>query len=366
MRAVAIAFVVFSHSMWIFPELDNTPVKAIRNLGFLGVEIFFVLSGFLIGRILYRLYTAPSFSWNSFKHFLLRRWFRTLPNYYLILSINIPIWVYFGRQLPDNVLGYFVFIQNFGSGMSLFFTESWSLPIEEFAYVILPVSFFILFVLRRNANRRYAFFLVTISLLILFLATKLVYHFFLFDASGSIWNQDLKAVTVYRIDAIVYGVLAAYISVNFPDAWKKYRHNIAVIGFLLFGLVQFVQITEWLGEDFRLFYKNVLYLPLLSVALGCFLPFLSLLRTAHPVISRPITFLSLISYSVYLLHYSIVLQLMRYFFPIESLPLTTKAIYVMVYFVLTVICSFVLYRFYERPLMNLRDTPGIKRFFRVV
>jgi peptidoglycan/LPS O-acetylase OafA/YrhL len=56
---------------------------------------------------------------------------------------------------------------------------------------------------------------------------------------------------------------------------------------------------------------------------------------------------------------------MRFFYPIESLSLNTKIVYVMVYFMLTILLSFALYRLYERPLMNLRDAPRIKRFFRV-
>ena len=65
----------------------------------IGVEIFFVISGFLIGKIIYRIIQKDDFSFNDVREFWKRRWFRTLPNYYLVLLINILLWfLIYGKE----------------------------------------------------------------------------------------------------------------------------------------------------------------------------------------------------------------------------------------------------------------------------
>ncbi|MBT8377560.1 MAG: acyltransferase family protein, partial [Bacteroidia bacterium] len=89
-RAIAILLVLISHStILIFPESNSNAVFAIQFFGTIGVDIFFVLSGYLIGRILLKQLQTQDFSFKNVLYFWIRRWFRTLPNYYLILIVNI-------------------------------------------------------------------------------------------------------------------------------------------------------------------------------------------------------------------------------------------------------------------------------------
>lgn len=158
MRAAAILFVVGSHALWVFPEAEGPMTSLLRLSGVMGVEIFFVLSGFLIGRILFRIFTNDHFQNKHLTYFLIRRWFRTLPNYYLVLLINIVLVVLIGRELPETLPLYFGFIQNFNFGMDIFFTESWSLPIEEFAYVIGPLLFYLVLLPKWKISKRSSFY----------------------------------------------------------------------------------------------------------------------------------------------------------------------------------------------------------------
>ena len=81
MRALAIIFVVMSHGSML--EKANTDFPWIRLVN--GVELFFVLSGFLIGGILIKNFQKTnSFGIKEIYNFWIRRWFRTLPNYYLV------------------------------------------------------------------------------------------------------------------------------------------------------------------------------------------------------------------------------------------------------------------------------------------
>jgi peptidoglycan/LPS O-acetylase OafA/YrhL len=89
LRAAAICLVLISHFSLVFVGLfDPNPVVQIA--GFLGVELFFVLSGFLIGQILLRTVLVSPFL-STVKVFWSRRWLRTLPAYYVVITILLVL-----------------------------------------------------------------------------------------------------------------------------------------------------------------------------------------------------------------------------------------------------------------------------------
>lgn len=365
MRAVAILFVVGSHALWVFPEAEGSFVSLLRLCGVMGVEIFFVLSGFLIGRILFRIFTNDEFKNKHLTYFLVRRWFRTLPNYYLVLLINIFIVIWLGRELPDSLPLYVGFLQNFNFGMDIFFTESWSLPIEEFAYIIGPLLFYLTLLPKWKVSKEKLFLWVTVLIIAFFMVTKIKYNHETGPESLDYWNIELKAVLIYRIDAIYYGVLAAYLSLTRSESWKKFT-------FLAFftGLVGFLLLhaaIAWFGWNTMTtpFLLNVLYLPLCSICIACSLPFFSRLKRAPSMLLKPITFISLVSYSMYLLHYSIILQVMRYYFPSEGFTQFQKWGFASGYLALTIVLSYVLFSLYEKPMMDIRDRAYFRRKFEV-
>lgn len=363
MRATAILFVVFSHALWIFPEASGAFVDLLRLMGVMGVEIFFVLSGFLIGRILFRIFTKDTFKPRDINYFLIRRWFRTLPNYYLALLINIGIVIYFGREHPDSLWKYFFFLQNAVDGMDIFFTESWSLPIEEFAYIICPFLFYLALFFRFKIAKEKLFFMITLFIIGFFLMTKVFYNYNTPSSDLTYWNINLKAVVLYRIDAIYYGVLAAYISLTRPKLWLSSSKIFLLIGFTFFILFHYLIGAQQLGIEQYPFLWNVIYLPFCSICIAFSLPFLSQWKSAPLVLLKPITLISLISYGMYLLHYSIILQLMRYFIPIENLGFNEKLLFIAIYIILTIVLAYVLYRVYEKPMMDLRDKPFFRKRF---
>ena len=145
MRALAIIFVVMGHGLML--EKANTNFPWIRLIN--GVELFFVLSGFLIGGILIKIFqNSNSFGIREIGNFWIRRWFRTLPNYYLILILNIIV-VYFGIIKEDYSQfnwKFFLFIQNFSQHFIGFFWESWSICVEEWFYLLFPIILGIVFI----------------------------------------------------------------------------------------------------------------------------------------------------------------------------------------------------------------------------
>ena len=192
MRAIAISGVLFTHLFWVFPDAPSYLHQLGSVSGFMGVEIFFVLSGFLIGRILYRIFVRPDHHPGHWLYFLFRRWFRTLPNYFLVLLVNILIVLYLGRALPDSLVRYFFFLQNAWSGMDIFFTESWSLPIEEFAYIIGPIVLFSAGSVSGKANRSAAFLWATVLVILLFTLNRVWYTLDEPALTMEGWNIELK------------------------------------------------------------------------------------------------------------------------------------------------------------------------------
>lgn len=362
MRAVAIMMVVFSHLFWIVPNAKGILPDLMSISGVMGVEVFFVLSGFLIGRILYRLYTSEDFSFGKVYYFWIRRWFRTLPNYYLALLFNILIIFYIWDQLPDNLWHYFFFIQNFSTEMPWFFPESWSLSIEEFSYIIGPVFLYLTLFIKTNISRSRLFLLVTLLVILLFLVSKLIYNAQETVRDMQHWNVNVKGMVIYRIDAIYYGVLAAYISIVKPKLWKRLRYVAFVLGVLIILCLNSLVAINSIFIDTHPMFWNVWYFIITSVAIFLTLPLLSTMVSAPKIILKPITYISILSYSMYLLHYSIVMQLMKYYMPTEDFAGLDIAVFIMVYFMLTMLLSYLLYKFYEKPMMDIRD----KSFFRKV
>jgi peptidoglycan/LPS O-acetylase OafA/YrhL len=355
MRAIAILMVLSCHVLLIYPNSNGYFIQILQIFGYLGVELFFVLSGFLIGKILYNLYLENDYTIKNVLMFLKRRWLRTLPNFYLVLLLNIFISFLIGYTITD-LWKYFFFFQNFITPMSSFFTESWSLSVEEYAYLLLP--FALLFktnVVKPNIKTNF-FLWVILGLIFFFFCTKIFYAYTNTNTTLSQWNLGIKAVVIYRIDAVFFGVLAAWVAINLPIFWIKIRYISVLLGCLLFGFlfvgVGFFQFTI---EKYPNFW-NIFYLPITSIMCLLFLPFLSEWKVnQHPFSSNLITLISKISYSIYLLHYSVLLQLLQFYFPSKELVGYSLHLYSISYLCLTFAFSYLLYRFFEKPIIDWRD-----------
>ena len=205
-RAVAILIVLYVHGKLLsgdaFSFIPDFPLVD-------GVELFFVLSGFLIGTILIStIEKEQRFDVKSLFNFWKRRWFRTLPTYYFILIINIILTktTLIGGDINQFNFRFFVFCQNFSSGFYEFFWESWSLSVEEWFYILLPLL--ILGISRMLSVKKTI--LVSICVLLL---VPLLYRFHISDlkVDSFWWDVEFRRIVLTRLDAINYGVLAAFI-----------------------------------------------------------------------------------------------------------------------------------------------------------
>ena len=350
MRTVAISLVVFSHCVYFSSDINGIAFTLLNYAGLFGVEIFFVLSGFLIGRILYRKFVLEEFTRIELVNFWKRRGLRTLPNYYLILVINVILGYFIFKDLPSDLWTYFFFIQNFTSEQSSFFYESWSLSIEEFSYLIGPILLYLTVFLPIRISKQKIFLLVSLLIILLFIITKIQYQNSTSFNTMLEWTIQLKSVVIYRIDAVYYGFIAAYISIVYSNYWIRNRYN-----FLLLGIVLFIgfNLSISLFEVSNPLVWNIFYLPINSIAISLSLPFLSNVHLKKGITYKVVTFISHISYSIYLVHFTIVLKLMKLFLP-SNLSVIELSITILIYLGITLSISHLLYRFFEKPLLGLR------------
>ena len=353
MRAIAILMVLLGHCLWIFPQSNNIFYQFLTLFGFFGVELFFVLSGFLIGNILIKHFVQKDFTFKTALHFLKRRWFRTLPNYFLIVIINVIIAALIGYTIQDT-WRYFFFLQNFNTTMLPFFPESWSLSVEEFAYIFLPILLVLTAAFSKKHKANTYLFSVLLLIIVSFVA-KIIYTNATSNTTLDQWNLSLKSVVIYRLDSIYIGVFASLIFNNYSNLWKKYKYAYLMLGLLIFFTLFFELGRLGILIETHPFFWNVLYLPITSIGVALLLPVLSLWKTETAAFQQPIEYISKISYSIYLLHYSLILYLMMYFLDISSYSKLQLYLFTALYITIVFILSALLYRFYEKPMMDLRD-----------
>lgn len=354
LRVISIVLVLSSHTSWIYPPGNSLFSKAIDMCGFFGVEIFFVLSGFLIGGIILKQFLQGDYSLKIMITFLYRRIMRILPNYYLVILINMLIGTLIGYSISQS-WKYFFFYQNFSSPLLPFFPESWSLPIKEFGYVILVFLLFIVSHMALKASRKLIFLSVLLGMIVFFFSTKIYYNFYTTNTTMLQWDLSLRSVVVYRIDTVLLGVLFAYISYEFPVFWQKNKYRFALVGILVTVILLLcLGYFRFKILDFPFFW-NVLCLPMNAVALVCFLPFFSEWKSGPERWKKPVEMISEISYAVYLLHYSIVLYLMKYFIDTSQFNLMQLHLFTLAYLGITFFLSYLMYTYFEKPMMKLRD-----------
>lgn len=134
LRALAIILVLMCHYV-IFVSHEPT-FGFLSDVGWVGVDLFFVLSGYLIANQIFSS-IAQQQPW-SLKAFYYRRWLRTLPNYLFVLGLYFLIPSFKEHQLLPPLWKFLTFTQNFGLEVGTAFSHAWSLCIEEQFYLIFP------------------------------------------------------------------------------------------------------------------------------------------------------------------------------------------------------------------------------------
>ncbi|WP_294250965.1 acyltransferase [uncultured Chryseobacterium sp.] len=354
LRMLAILFVVFSHSAAILPS----GIYSFFDLFYFdGVCIFFVLSGFLIGSIIIRSVEKNGFSRSELFVFWIRRWFRTLPNYYLFVIILAVLSKIFIAGFPLRTITPFLFFcQNIFTSNDSFFGESWSLSVEEWFYFSIPLF---LFLLVRLFNIKFSRALLMVSVVLLLLSTYLRYH--VYAHHTFLEMGDYRRVVIMRMDNLMYGVIGAYIAYYHQNFWAVIRHRAMIMGIALVLIWKYFIYQYPSIESF--YYINIFY-PLFCTAILCLLPVLSRYTLKnYGYWAKAVSYISLISYSLYLIHYSLVKKLFIdhiFYSFFEGEDLFSIIIKNLFYWCASLLGALLIYKYFEIPTMKLRDKIRLK------
>jgi peptidoglycan/LPS O-acetylase OafA/YrhL len=342
LRAVAIVLVLMSHYTGF---VAHAPIfGAIGDAGWSGVDLFFVLSGYLIGnQILAPVARGETL---SLKVFFARRLLRTLPNYYVVLAVYLllPHSPIAGKSMAP-AWSFLTFTQNFGLAYGQTFTHSWSLCIEEQFYLVLPLA--VLALVGTGQSPRLLWCAICLAI-----------------AGGAaargtafMHGQDLFAAPVYystfcRFDELLPGVAIAMLKNFHPALFARLlRHGNAVLAAgiamavtVLYGIRHDVP-TAFIVSTFGFSLVAWSFALLTCAALS---PNSLLNRLRAPGAAR----LALWSYAIYLAHKPIFMALGPQLEALgidRSAPLTVAAV-----MMAGVMGGWLLFRCIETPFMRLR------------
>ena len=291
------------------------------RLGWTGVDLFFVLSGFLIGGILLNVRDSPRY----FRTFYARRFFRIIPLYYSWILLYIVLDVLGSRYFSERVgsfqrvdlslLGHFLFLQNFRnilvSTVSFWWlSATWSLAVEEQFYLLAP------WVVRFLSGRALTLFLIGVTAAAPALRWFIGSHF----ASGPWLAYRLMPC---RADSLAIGMLAAVVWGNAKSREWMASHAALQYGLfaILFGGVAFL--WRWHSDPLELLTQTAGYTWLAMFFAVAMLLVIS--RPAFPVAAfarlRFFRELGGVSYCIYIVHTTVFLFCHRML--LHALPVVT-------------------------------------------
>lgn len=357
LRGIAVLAVLVVHYSRTLP-VDGTVSRALRSLssyGWSGVDLFFVLSGFLIGGILFDTRTRSGWWWN----FTVRRSLRILPLYYLAL-LGYCIYWYFsavfwpsagGGSYGDALTSSAVFLQNFHfvamgdtfSGFDSLIFHFWSLAVEQQFYLLLPVVMLV----RGTGTVRW----VISSLVVI----AILYRAWL--VRDGVPDRAAYILLPARMDALLLGCLVAW-ELRFAKGHPSARQ---LAGLMAAVFAVTVVVILWSGTT------NPFTVPmqiagcsLNAVLFALVIYFVSLPQIAEGWLHRLLKLkiladLGKVSYGVYITH--MLFLHFGYEVVMEGRPaanLGTAALAIGAMFAVTLIVASLSYRFFETPFLKLK------------
>jgi len=272
-----------------------------QSIGWAGVDLFFVLSGFLISGLLFSEYKR--FGNISVKRFWLRRAFKIYPAFYCMIAFTVGLLLLTGQSVPKQLLHDCFFLQNY---LPPFWEHGWSLAVEEHFYFVLPLLLVALVKFsRRSANPFRSIPVISLALagVCLLLRTHTV-------ATGESF-RSLEFPTHLRIDSLFFGVTLSYYKHFEEDQFQS------VPRWILYGSAGILLAPVFVLAQTHVFMSATFTLTFLGF--GCLL-MASLTRVdSRNVALRLLAWVGYYSYSIYLWHAVLVGLVFRAFQPTLAL-----------------------------------------------
>jgi peptidoglycan/LPS O-acetylase OafA/YrhL len=377
LRGVAILLVLGAHATGAIPFSKSgvfRPVAAFcNNCGWTGVDLFFVLSGFLVGGLL--LAEIRRFGRFDARRFIVRRGLKIWPSYYVFIGYSMFANVRAHHSVADTLRAFLpnlLHIQSYvptPSGLD----HTWSLAVEEHFYLLLPLLLWYLTRAPENGLlKRLPWVFGGIAVACLAMRTYAVFHcpYPQSDSIDRFWC--CYTPTHLRIDGLMFGVVLAYLYHIRPETLRPVRESAAVrwglvaVGFLLLSPAMLInRLAPASGPHLITWMITLVYLGYGCLLLACVhsnTPDGRPSQLFRGWVGRAIAFVGFYSYTIYLWHLragqDVVLHMVR----TGRLPQPTTPVgwllVMALFFVGAVGAGIVLSRVVEIPTLAFRD-----RFF---
>jgi peptidoglycan/LPS O-acetylase OafA/YrhL len=290
LRGLAAFAVAIPHFLMYVLKVPSTGAE-IASVS--AVEVFFVLSGFVLGPQI--ILCAQHAGWHALKTFWMRRWIRTVPSYlFALIAISIMT-----HELGStDFLRYATYLQNLVAQENVddYFPVAWSLSIEEWYYLTFPL--FLLSYLKFLGRRAYLKECAVAA--IIFIAGISFIRLYFGDVAD--WGASVRRVVIFRIDSIAYGFLLYVILQKARIQWDSGRRHVAAL-FALAATATLVFLNDrMVGTDsFWLRAANPFMSAMFGMSLVLLFLSLSTLIRGRLLIGA-CTYLGRISYPIYLFH----------------------------------------------------------------
>jgi peptidoglycan/LPS O-acetylase OafA/YrhL len=305
LRALAIVFVFLFH-YFIISGGQPAWLPDVAKFGWTGVDLFFVLSGFLISS---QLFAQIKLGQNiSFKSFFLKRFFRIIPAFLVTVALYFCIPFFREKESLPPLWKFLTFTQNLGLNLKDYgtFSHAWSLCVEEHFYLFLPI--FLIFFQAGNLLKK-AFWLLIALFLFGFVIRMYSFNQLYVprmedEYSWLYWYKYIYYPTYNRLDGLLVGISIAGVYQFLPTVWNevaKYKN--------LFFILSFIVLTGayFLCYDQMTFSASVFGFPLIAIGYGCLVVgAVSPTSFLYKWNSKVTTFIATLSYATYLTHKGVI------------------------------------------------------------
>lgn len=351
LRGIAIALVLV-HSLTLLGQVDSVASRLVHSFfafGWAGVQLFFVLSGFLITGILLDTRHRPHY----FKNFYIRRALRIFPLYYATLIVAFIILPGIGH-MPDvyqsdaaHQARLWLYLTNWHTDVGIGFSHYWSLALEEQFYLIWPLVIY--FASPRS--------LLKISLIVLIAGMMVRYWM----RNNGFPEEAVYIATPCRVDALTTGSAAAVL-MRMPEVYNWIKARTPLLKFIAVALgVLAITLTGSYGSSLKgqVFGYGVLALFFaLTVLIAATLDReqVSAPRPSGVLSWKPLRILGKYSYGMYVfqrqIHVFIGIPLIKQY---ASTSLAINIIYVIAASLLTLGLAVISYHLFELPFLRIKN-----------
>ena len=347
LRAVAVLLVLGRH-LW---NPDNCTSELLRSLfhawnrgGWVGVDLFFVLSGYLVSGLLFQSFRRTGEL--SIGRFLIRRGFKIYPAFWLLLATTLALapLIHLPVLTTAKIQSEYLFLQSYLEGA---WNHTWSLAVEEHFYLLLPLLLFSLSRLRSGCED--PFRLLVPGFVIV---AGVMLGLRIYSAATTPFNYATHMFPTHlRLDSLLMGTILSYLhhfrAAQFESFFQKWGQPLFALGLVCFipAFVSRIETSPFIyTAGFTIFFAGSALIVGSVVVQG----------VPQNLFTRTLSFIGQNSFSIYLWHMPVRIWLIPWLlksFAWKPTYLQAATLYV----ALSLIVGCVLARLVEMPMLKLRD-----------